>query len=285
MKSGRGEALSALFDRYFRLVLCVALRILRDAGEAEDLMQDVFLEIYKRACLFDASKGSAKTWILQYAYHRSMNRRQYLIARRFYKSEEISALELGRWEPSYSPNGWDGLTCEERKRMLKKGMESLGDKQKRVLELAYSEGLLIKELAEYQDMVFTQFPLTGFDRTGEAVGAQVAEAAHDYKNRFMARAKAEGIPLSIVEEASKKTFWAALGAKQAWSPLYACAAVLVLSLFSGFVAYRLHAARTREFAQSGEKQDLQDQISALRIRNSELDGRVSELSKISGQTT
>ncbi|HYW98306.1 MAG TPA: sigma-70 family RNA polymerase sigma factor [Candidatus Elarobacter sp.] len=148
MKSGRGEALSALFDRYFRLVLCVALRILRDAGEAEDLMQDVFLEIYKRACLFDASKGSAKTWILQYAYHRSMNRRQYLIARRFYKSEEISALELGRWEPSYSPNGWDGLTCEERKRMLKKGMESLGDKQKRVLELAYSEGLLIKEIAE-----------------------------------------------------------------------------------------------------------------------------------------
>ena len=148
MKAERGDALGSLFDRYFRLVLCVALRILRDAGEAEDLMQDVFLEIYRRACLFDASKGSAKTWILQYAYHRSMNRRQYLIARRFYKSEEISAVELGRWEPSYSPNGWDGLTSEERRRMLKKGMESLGDKQKRVLELAYSEGLLIKEIAE-----------------------------------------------------------------------------------------------------------------------------------------
>jgi len=57
MKSGRGEALSALFDRYFRLVLCVALRILRDTREAEDLMQDVFLEIYKRACLFDAGMG------------------------------------------------------------------------------------------------------------------------------------------------------------------------------------------------------------------------------------
>ena len=142
-----------------------------------------------------------------------------------------------------------------------------------------------RELAEYQDMVFTQFPLTGFDRTGEAVGAQVAEAAHDYKNRFMARAKAEGIPLTIGEEASKKTFWAALGAKLAWSPLYAYAAVLVLSLFGGFVVYRLHEARTREFAQSREKQDLQDQISALRIRNSELDGRVSELSKISGQST
>src|SRR5439155_1194321 len=123
-----------------------------------------------------------------------------------------------------------------------------------------------RELAEYQDMVFTQFPITGFERTGEAVGAQFAEAAHDYKNRFMARAKAEGIPLTIGEEASKKTFWAALGAKLAWSPLYAYAAVLVLSLFGGFVVYRLHEARTREFAQSREKQDLQDQISALRLR-------------------
>src|SRR5207245_10353907 len=128
---------SALFGRYLRQVLGVAVIILRDAGEAEDLMQDVFLEIYKRACLFDASKGSAKTWILQYAYHRSMNRRQYLIARRFYKSEEISALELGRWEPSYSPNGWDGLTCEERIEVHKNGMRSWGDKQERVLEVAY----------------------------------------------------------------------------------------------------------------------------------------------------
>src|SRR5439155_19615039 len=99
-----------------------------------------------------------------------------------------------------------------------------------------------RELAEYQDMVFTQFPITGLERTGEAVGAQFAEAAHDYKYRFMARAKAEGIPLTSGEEASKKAFWAAIGATLAWNPLYANAAVRLPSLCSGFVVYRLHEA-------------------------------------------
>jgi RNA polymerase sigma-70 factor (ECF subfamily) len=148
LQVGHGDAMTFLFDRYFRLVLSVGLRILRDAGEAEDIMQDVFVELYRRACLFDPRKGSAKTWILQYAYHRSISRRQYLETRKFYNSEEISILERGGWEPCYSPNGWDGLTYEERSRVLKKGMERLSDKQKRTLELAYFEGLRINEIAE-----------------------------------------------------------------------------------------------------------------------------------------
>jgi RNA polymerase sigma-70 factor (ECF subfamily) len=148
LQLGHGDAMTTLFDRYFRLVLSVGLRILRDSGEAEDIMQDVFLELYRRACLFDPRKGSAKTWILQYAYHRSISRRQYLETRKFYNSEEISILERGGWEPSYSPNGWDGLTYDERTRVLKKGMENLSDNQKRTLELAYFEGLRINEIAE-----------------------------------------------------------------------------------------------------------------------------------------
>ena len=144
----RGEAMTVLFDRYFRLVLSVAIRIIGDAGEAEDVMQEVFIEIYQRACLFNPNKGSARTWILQYAYHRSMNRRQYLTSRKFYRSEEIGALQLGGWDRSYSPNGWDGLTLDERTRLLQKAMESLTEEQKRCLELAYYEGLTIGEIAE-----------------------------------------------------------------------------------------------------------------------------------------
>jgi len=76
---GHPEALPTLFDRFYRLVLKIALRILRDPGEAEDVMQDVFFEIFNKAAQFDPAKGSTKTWILQYAYHRSLNRRQYLM--------------------------------------------------------------------------------------------------------------------------------------------------------------------------------------------------------------
>src|ERR1700730_3533616 len=81
---GHPDALAILFDRYHRLVLKVALRILRDSGEAEDVMQNVFMEIYRVAAHFDPAKGRTKVWILQYAYHRSFNRRHYLNLRGFY---------------------------------------------------------------------------------------------------------------------------------------------------------------------------------------------------------
>src|SRR5690242_6274584 len=84
MREGDPDALPVLFDRFYRFVLKVALTILRDPCEAEDLMQDVFLEIFKRAAQFDPARGSAKTWILQYAYHRSLSRRQYLALRGYY---------------------------------------------------------------------------------------------------------------------------------------------------------------------------------------------------------
>src|ERR1700686_4342490 len=94
LRQGHPDALPILFDRFYRLVLKIALRILRDSGEAEDLMQDVFFEVFKKAALFDPAKGSAKTWIVQYAYHRSLNRRQYLAHRNFYDGHQIRESEI-----------------------------------------------------------------------------------------------------------------------------------------------------------------------------------------------
>src|SRR5258708_32338497 len=82
--AGVGDAMTVLFDRYYRLVLTIAYRILRDRAEAEDLMQEVFLEIFRDADKYDSSRGSVKTWLLQYVYHRSLNRKQYLSLRGFY---------------------------------------------------------------------------------------------------------------------------------------------------------------------------------------------------------
>ena len=93
LRKGHPDALPILFDRFYRLVLRIASRILRDPGEAEDVMQEVFLEIFNRAAQFDPAKGSAKTWILQYAYHRSLSRRQYLALRNFYDRRQISEPE------------------------------------------------------------------------------------------------------------------------------------------------------------------------------------------------
>jgi RNA polymerase sigma-70 factor (ECF subfamily) len=68
------EPLGVLFRRYARLVRSVAFRILRNESEADDLLQEVFLYIFRKAGQFDSTKGSARSWILQVTYHRAIDR-------------------------------------------------------------------------------------------------------------------------------------------------------------------------------------------------------------------
>lgn len=150
LRAGHGDALGVLFDRYHRLVLHVALKILRDVGEAEDVMQSVFMEIYKVAAQFDASRGTTRMWILRYAYHRSINRRKQLQARNFYASTDLAAIDetlLG--EATGLP------AFHEARELVQYGLQALTPVQKRVLHLAYFEGFTMKEIAE---------------QTGESVG-------------------------------------------------------------------------------------------------------------------
>ena len=84
LKEGQNDALAVLFDRYQKLVLSIALKIVRDPGEAEDVTQTVFLDIYRAVAQFDPGKGNTKVWLMQYAYHRAINRRQHLNGREFY---------------------------------------------------------------------------------------------------------------------------------------------------------------------------------------------------------
>jgi len=78
LRGGATDALEVLFDRHCLLVFSVAHRILRDSAEAEELMQEVFLYVYRNAGEFDPACGSVKTWILEYANQRSLNRSQRL---------------------------------------------------------------------------------------------------------------------------------------------------------------------------------------------------------------
>ena len=144
LREGHCDALAVLFDRYHRLVLSVALRILRDSGEAEDLMQSVFLEILRSAAQFDPAKGTTKVWILQYTYHRSFNRRQYLNLRGIYERPEESVL-AGRTSASgYAMS----LGVLESARAVRQALGHLNKEQRRILELAFYEGFTMHEIAE-----------------------------------------------------------------------------------------------------------------------------------------
>jgi len=146
LRKGQPDALPILFDRFYRLVLRIASRILRDPGEAEDVMQEVFLEIFNKAAQFDPAKGSAKTWILQYAYHRSLSRRQYLALRNFYDRRQIGERQFS--ESCSLDVSWRGLTVQEWRRVIEQGLATLNEKQRKTLELACFQGLLLSEIAE-----------------------------------------------------------------------------------------------------------------------------------------
>jgi RNA polymerase sigma-70 factor (ECF subfamily) len=146
LQKGNQDALPILFDRFHRLVLNIALRILRDTGEAEDVMQEIFLEILNKADRFDAGKGSTKTWILQYAYHRSLSRRQYLTLRSFYDRHQTTEVEVV--ESNQVDASWRGLTFQEWRRVIEQGLATLNEKQRKTIELACFQGLLLSEIAE-----------------------------------------------------------------------------------------------------------------------------------------
>jgi RNA polymerase sigma-70 factor (ECF subfamily) len=125
-------------------VFGVASRILRDNGEAEDIVQAVFLEIFQSAAQYERLRGSARIWILQYAYHRSFNRRRYLILRGFY--ERTDASELHR---EYPPTSYgESLERVETVQTLQEAFRHLTEAQRYTLELAFYEGLTMREIEQ-----------------------------------------------------------------------------------------------------------------------------------------
>jgi RNA polymerase sigma-70 factor (ECF subfamily) len=143
-KAGDLGAVGILFDRYSRLVLGVGYRILHDRGEAEDLVQEVFLRLCKKSNSFDASKGSARTWLVQFAYRRAFDRRRYLTRRCFYVGTNLDCLKNALQEGL-------GLEAEVAARVtgeqLRVAFEELNDKQSATLQLYFFEGLDLREAA------------------------------------------------------------------------------------------------------------------------------------------
>jgi RNA polymerase sigma-70 factor (ECF subfamily) len=142
LRAGCDEALAVIFDRYHRLVLNIALQVLRDKGEAEDLVQSVFLEICQCCSHYDKNKGTLKTWILQYAYHRSFNRRDYLKLRGIYGEPQLPV--QARHVLLGHVGSWDAV---ELSRMLQEAFGKLTGPQKKTLRLAFYAGLTMHEIA------------------------------------------------------------------------------------------------------------------------------------------
>lgn len=144
LSDGHREALAILFRRYARLVRALAFRVIRDASEAEDLLQEVFLFIFRKSTLFDGSRGSARSWILQVTYTRAIDRRRHLISRRFYTNLGLEDPLIGAADSAFYEQTVEGTLG---KAMLKKIDEALSEDQRRTIQLYFFEGYTLEEIA------------------------------------------------------------------------------------------------------------------------------------------
>ena len=143
--AGNDDALAVIVDRYQRLVLSVALRIVKDVSEAEEVAQTVFLNIFRNGGKFDPVRGTLKVWLLQYAYTRSINRRHYLEQRQFYSALEVD--EAAPLASTAEPLNAKGLTPLETVRLVREALGTLDERQQTAITLVYFEGLTLAEAA------------------------------------------------------------------------------------------------------------------------------------------
>jgi RNA polymerase sigma-70 factor (ECF subfamily) len=145
------EALGLLFRRYARLVHSIGKKILRDAAEAEDFVQELFLHLYRKGHLYDSSKGLARGWIVQTSYFQALHRRAHLSTRPHYGSTEFD--ELKSRDVTAPPiAGYDrsgeGLVGRDRWREL---IECLTEDQWETLRLHFYEGYTFKEISQMRE--------------------------------------------------------------------------------------------------------------------------------------
>jgi RNA polymerase sigma-70 factor (ECF subfamily) len=139
------EALGHLFHRYARLVWTIAMRILRNREEADDLLQDVFLLVRRRASAFDASKGTVRSLLVQMTYQRAFSRRRDLARRNLYSQALIENTTFSQrcFEPAYD----ECLEARFGRTALQKAFETLSVEQQETLRLFFGEGYTLEEIA------------------------------------------------------------------------------------------------------------------------------------------
>jgi RNA polymerase sigma-70 factor (ECF subfamily) len=144
LKNRDQTAMGELYDRYGRLAFSLIIRIVRNEGIAEDLVQETFLRVWNRSASFDEEKGALGPWVLAVARNRAIDYVRSLEARQTRNSMELDTLE----RPGLCAVVDDSFLQVDRVHLLKTAFDKLPPNQRMVLELAYFEGMSQTEMAE-----------------------------------------------------------------------------------------------------------------------------------------
>jgi RNA polymerase sigma-70 factor (ECF subfamily) len=134
---GEQSAMAHVYDRYSAIVYSVALRVLGDTGKAEDVMQEVFLYLWRNPNAYDAARGTLPAWLAVIARNRAIDQ-----IRRRRETEDVEEIPLAAHQ-----NLEDEAARAELISRVRKSLETMPVEQRAALELAYFKGLTHTEIA------------------------------------------------------------------------------------------------------------------------------------------
>jgi RNA polymerase sigma-70 factor, ECF subfamily len=137
LRSGDEQAMGQLYGRYSSIVYAVALRVLGDTGAAEDILQDVFMRLWRNPDLFDPNRGSLGGWLAVITRNRAIDS-----LRKRRPETDITDVVVG-YEPDMRGAEWSRALEK-----IRGALAAMAPPQRTALEMAYFEGLTHSEIAE-----------------------------------------------------------------------------------------------------------------------------------------
>ena len=141
--AGDASALAAFYEGTSRRVFGLVLKILGDRSAAEEVLLDVFTQVWRQAASYDPGRGSPLAWLMTIARTRAIDRVRS--GRQVQKRSEPLEKAVDEWSRAANPE--ETAVTSERERMVRSALESLSVEQREVIELAYYKGLSHSEIA------------------------------------------------------------------------------------------------------------------------------------------
>lgn len=138
------EAVAELYDRFSSLLMALAYRVLGNAQDAEEILQETFLQVWNQAARYDPSRSSVSTWLVLITRSRAIDR----LRSRQVQQRTVTAAQQEKPTSHTSPTGVGDVLLQERQKRLGEEMSQLPPEQRQVLELAFFGGSTQSEIAE-----------------------------------------------------------------------------------------------------------------------------------------